>query len=118
MVRFVLRRDRRHGCFRFAPLAGSTFEQRVSASLRRDLPDSLVVQIGDCRVLARSAGVLYILRRLGGFWRLLAGVADLLPDRLLDLVYDGVARLRSKLFSRPEQICPTADAGLRGRFDP
>jgi predicted DCC family thiol-disulfide oxidoreductase YuxK len=118
VVRFVLRRDRKGGRFRFAPLGGSTFEQRVSAPLRQDLPDSFVVETGDGRILARSTGVLFVLRRLGGVWGILARIADLIPDRVLDLGYDGVARLRGRLFRRPQRICPTADAGLRGRFDP
>ncbi len=117
-VRFVLRRDRPGGAFRFAPLGGSTFERSVPLSERPGLPDSVVVLTGDGRVLARSGAVLYILQHLGGFWRAIARAARLIPRRLLDLAYDGVARVRRLLFRRPEEICPVVEPRLKDRFDP
>lgn len=117
LVRFVVRRDRRRRTIRFAPLGGSTYEQQIPSGVREELPDSLVVAVGDGRVLYRSAGVLYILRYLGGIWSILAGVVDLLPERLLDLGYDLVARSRTKLFRRPQLICPDVGADLANRFD-
>ncbi len=117
-VRFVLRRDRSGDAFRFAPLGGATFEKSVPLSERPGLPDSVVVLTGDGRVLARSTAVLYLLEHLGGFWRAVGRAARLIPRRLLDLAYDGVARVRRLLFQRPETICPVVEPGLRDRFDP
>ena len=62
--------------------------------------------------------MLHILRRLGGVWRLLAGLLALVPVRLRDRLYDGVAAVRHRLFARPESACPLLPPRLRARFDP
>jgi predicted DCC family thiol-disulfide oxidoreductase YuxK len=40
----------------------------------------------------------------------------LLPRWLLDIGYDGVARIRKHLFAPPPGACPILPAELRGRF--
>jgi predicted DCC family thiol-disulfide oxidoreductase YuxK len=116
-VTFVVTRDRR-GFFRFAPLFGSTFLSKVAEAERHDLPDSIVVLTVDGRILTRSAAALHIGRRLGGVWRLLAALGRIVPAFLRDSVYNAVARVRSRLFARPEGSCPLLPAELRARFDP
>ena len=39
------------------------------------------------------------------------------PAFLADLVYDGVARLRYRIFGRRDEACPRLPEDLRGRFD-
>ncbi len=117
-VRLILAEDRTGTAFRFAPLQGETFASLVSAKERAELPLSLVVQTEQGVLLTRSAGVLHILRRLGGVWRVLAGVLVLLPVRLRDRLYDGVARVRHRVFARPSEACPLMPPALRVRFDP
>jgi predicted DCC family thiol-disulfide oxidoreductase YuxK len=77
-----------------------------------------VVQTEQGTLLTRSAGVLHILRRLGGVWRVLAGLLALLPVRLRDRLYDGVAAIRHRIFARPAEACPLMPPPLRTRFDP
>jgi predicted DCC family thiol-disulfide oxidoreductase YuxK len=103
--------------FRFAPLASATFEQHVPPAARSGLPDSIVVQTADGRLLVRSAAVLHILARLGGVWRVLAACARVVPRPLRDAAYDAVARVRKRLFAAPPEACPLVPPGLRGRFD-
>ena len=79
---------------------------------------TLDVLTGDGRVLVRSTAVLYLLEHLGGLWRAVGRAARLIPRRLLDLAYDGVARVRRRLFRRPEEICPVVEPRLKDRFDP
>jgi predicted DCC family thiol-disulfide oxidoreductase YuxK len=117
-VRLILAEDRTGTAFRFAPLQGETFAALVSAKERAALPLSLVVQTEQGALLTRSAGVLHIQRRLGGVWRLLAGLLVLLPVRLRDRLYDGVARIRHRIFARPAEVCPLMPPALRTRFDP
>lgn len=115
-VRFVLAEDRR-AAFRFAPLAGATSAARITGE-RADLPDSVVVLADDGRLLVRSRAVFHTLGRLGGLWRALAGVLELVPRPIADFAYDRVAAVRHRLFARPQDACPMAPAALAERFDP
>ncbi len=115
-VLFLLWADREGRAFRFAPLGGATFEAQVPPSERRGLPDSMVLRMADGALLTRSAGVLHILRRLGGGWRVLAFLFGLVPRPLRDVAYDSVARIRFRLFARPDDACPMVPPPLRSRF--
>jgi predicted DCC family thiol-disulfide oxidoreductase YuxK len=117
-VKFVLKHDRSGQTFRFAPLQGETFLARVAAERRVGLPDSVVVLTRDGELLVRSAAFLHIFRRLGGGWGVLASMLDVVPRRLLDLLYDFVARIRYRVFGRRDDLCPIVPADLRARFDP
>lgn len=114
-VRFALAEDA-GGALRFAPLDSDAFRAAVPADVRAALPDSLVVATADGRVLTRSAAVLHVGARLGGFWRALAALAAVLPQGLRDRAYDGVARARHRLFARPQEACPMLPPHLRTRF--
>lgn len=117
-VRFALARERGRELFRFAPLQGSTFAAEVAAAERRGLPDSLVVQSGDGRLLVRSAAVVHVLRQIGGAWGALGALLGLVPRVLADPGYDLVARVRRRLFARPAELCPLLPPELARRFDP
>jgi predicted DCC family thiol-disulfide oxidoreductase YuxK len=108
----------RTGALRFAPLGGPTFGERVPEAARAALPDSLVLRTADGRLLVRSAAVLEGLRLLGGFGKVLAGMARVVPTPLADRLYAGVARVRSRLFPPPADACPRVPPGLRERFLP
>ncbi|HTS88530.1 MAG TPA: DCC1-like thiol-disulfide oxidoreductase family protein [Gemmatimonadales bacterium] len=119
LVTFVVGRDRQGTRFRFAPLAGDTFADTFQGTGRGlDLPDSVVIRTADGRTLVRSAAILHIGERLGGPWRATARLLGLLPRWLLDLGYDGVARVRRALFARPAESCPFLPPELRSRFLP
>ncbi len=115
-VRFVLAEDRDGESLRFAPLQGERFQSSVPGNQRAALPDSIVVRDCDGRLLTRSDAVLHVARRLGGVWRLLASAGRLLPRPLRNAAYDGVARVRHRLFGRPTQACPLLPKQLRSRF--
>jgi len=117
-VKFVLKHDRSSGTFRFAPLQGSTFSSLVAPDERSRLPDSMIVRTERGALLVRSDALIHILRRLGGGWRLLAGLIAVLPRGLRNLGYDFVARIRYRVFGRREELCPVAPAAWRARFDP
>jgi predicted DCC family thiol-disulfide oxidoreductase YuxK len=123
-VRIVLSEDANTPAafaLRFAPLAGPTFERQVAtrSDVRTEaLPDSIVLVLEDGRLLTRSTAAVEIASRLGGLWRAVALIGDALPSRLLDAVYDAIARVRSKLFAQPKDACPILPPELRQRFDP
>ncbi len=116
-VRFVLAEDRA-GHFEFAPLNGEHFLSSVRPADRAGAPDSIVVRTTEGEILVRSAAVRRVLARLGGLWRAFAAVGAFVPSGLLDRLYDGVARVRLRVFSRPQETCPLLPSHLRGRFHP
>ncbi|MGH9379640.1 MAG: thiol-disulfide oxidoreductase DCC family protein [Thermoanaerobaculia bacterium] len=117
-VRFLLRRDREGRRFRYAPLQGETLVARVPEERRRDLPDSVVVLTGEGDLLVESRAVIHLLRRLGGPWRMVAGLLWIVPRPLRDLVYRLVAAVRYRFFRRPQDLCPVVPTELRRLFLP
>ncbi len=109
-IRFLLAEDTA-GVLRFAPLAGE-----AGKDLPDELPDSLVLRTGGGELLTRSAGFLTAMSRLGGCWRLLAAVATIVPRPVRDAAYDGIARIRHRLFAPPADVCPILPPELRSRF--
>jgi predicted DCC family thiol-disulfide oxidoreductase YuxK len=115
-VRFLLAKDRDGERFRFAPLDSKAFRSSFSERERSEFPESLIVHTGAGEVLTRSTASLYLLRRLGGPWRLLSGLLALVPLGLRDAVYDRVARMRHRLFAVPAEACPLIPPEWRSRF--
>ena len=101
-VRFLLSEDPDGEAFRFAPLPGAG--------------ETIVVTTGEGGRLTRSSAVLHVLGRLGGLWRLIAVAGRVIPAFLRDALYDAVARVRHRLFPRPEGSCPLMPPPLRARF--
>lgn len=102
---------------RFAPLHGRAFTARVPEARREGLPDSIVLATADGALRVRSDAVLELLARLGGAWRVLATLARPIPAPLRDLAYDGIARVRKRLFAPPPAACPILPTELAARFE-
>jgi predicted DCC family thiol-disulfide oxidoreductase YuxK len=117
-VRFLLRQDRSGTRFRFAPLHGRTFLEKVPADRRAAVPDSIAVLVHNDALLVRSDACIHVLRRLGGGWRIMAAAAAVIPRPLRDALYDFVARIRYRMFGQREDLCPMVRPELRARFDP
>jgi predicted DCC family thiol-disulfide oxidoreductase YuxK len=115
-VRFLLARDHDGERFRFAPLDSQAFRASFSERERQAFPDSLIVYTSDGEALTRSTATLYLLRRLGGVWRLLGELLSLIPLGMRDTLYDGIARIRHRLFAAPTEACPLIAPELRSRF--
>ena len=116
-VRLLLAEDR-FARFRFAPLQGEAFRAALGMSEREALPDSLVLRTSTGVVLTRWRAVRHDLEALGGYWRILGWIARLVPVPFGDAAYDGVARVRHRLFRRPLETCPLTPPDLRDRFLP
>lgn len=81
------------------------------------VPDSVIVVTADGTVRMRSEAALYVMTRLGGWWRVLAEAGLLVPTLVRDTVYDGVALVRHRLFDRPKTgACPLMPKPMRRRF--
>ena len=117
-VQFILRRDQ-HDRFRYAPLQG-TIAHEILARHGVDADDLnsvyLVYNVGKPTegLLSRSRAVLHILKVLGGFWRLVAGLG-VLPTVTLDATYRWVARRRYRWFGQYDH-CPIPKPAERRKF--
>jgi predicted DCC family thiol-disulfide oxidoreductase YuxK len=114
-VRFFLAEDHLQQ-IQFAPLHGDSFSRSIPAATRMELPDSLVVQTTDGRLLTRSVAVFHLLCSLGGYWRILGTLLEMLPTFLCDSGYALIAKWRHRIFGRPAEACPLMPPRLRERF--
>lgn len=119
LVQFILGRDR-NAIFRFASLQ-SPFASRIltrHGASPTDLDTVYVVlnhELPDEALLSRSAAAVFVLQRLGKFWRASAFLLRLLPRFLRDALYNALARHRYRLFGR-HATCPLPNAQDRVRF--
>ena len=102
-VRFVLKHDK-HAKFRFAPLGDA-----------RGPIDTVIVRDASGRMLTRSAAVIHVLEAIG--WSVTARLIRMFPRPMRDWGYDWVARVRKRIFPKPEGSCPLVSAELRSRFE-
>ena len=119
MVQFVLKLDR-NAAFRFASLQ-SPFAARIltrHGANPTDL-DTFYVVVNDNeageKLLSRSYAVAYVLKQVGGIWKLAAVVLDMMPRVLCELAYNAVARNRYRIFGRYDS-CPLPSPETRSRF--
>jgi predicted DCC family thiol-disulfide oxidoreductase YuxK len=116
---FVLRRDS-DAIFRFASLQSALAARILSRHNAdpQDLDTVYVVlnhELPDERLLPRSDVVIFVLKRLGGLWKVLGIVLRLLPRPLRDAGYRLVARNRYRIFGRSEN-CMLPSPENRHRF--
>ncbi len=116
---FILRRDP-DAIFRFAslqsPFAARTLS-RHGANLH-DLDTVYVVvnhELPDECLLPRSDAIIFVLKQLGGIWKPLGFLFQLLPTPLRDAAYRLVARNRYRIFGRFE-TCILPSPEHRNRF--
>jgi predicted DCC family thiol-disulfide oxidoreductase YuxK len=113
---FMLRHERQH-TLRFATLQGSLGSEILRRHPELQGVDSMVwvdsAPGGHEEVFVRSAAALRAARYLGGAWSLLR-VGNLLPARLLDRIYDWIARHRHSLSASGTRcFVPTVEQASR-----
>jgi len=119
MVQFILRRDR-NAVFRFAALQ-SAFAREILArhgAIPVELDTFYVVlhhKQAEESLLPRSEAVLFVFKKLGGFWRALGAIGRVVPRPLLDFAYRTIANNRYRLFGRYDE-CPIPPPEVRARF--
>ena len=119
LVQFLLNRDP-SGRISYATLQGEI--ARATLIPRGHDPADLdsVLVVADWkgpneRVLTRSGAVLHAMSELGGAWRGLAAVGQVVPTPISDAVYGVIARRRYRLFGRFD-ACPLPRPEWRSRF--
>ena len=118
-VRFLLDRDRRD-VFRFAALQGALAKQTLAkyGANAEDLDTVYVVVdygLPGERILSRARAWLYCLRLLGAPWSWIAAWYGWLPDFVLNIAYDLVARGRYRIFGKYD-TCPLPSPGEAAKF--
>ena len=116
---FVLKRDR-NDRFRFAAMqsefAGKVLERR---GVNPQVLDTMYLLLNysqpDERLVSRSDAAIQILTKLGGIWRAIASIVQLLPRWFRDKAYNLIARNRYQLFGK-YQTCPIPDEKTRSKF--
>ena len=93
LARWIGKRDRHHR-MALAPL-----QRHLPGASGADL--STIVVIHNKRTLTKSDAVIQIARALGGVWKL-ALVFRIIPRTFRDVIYDWVARHRTKWFGKSE----------------
>ncbi|MEA4936378.1 MAG: thiol-disulfide oxidoreductase DCC family protein [Paludibacter sp.] len=114
IVKFVIKRDRRK-VFRFAALQS----QSGQALLKKfDLPvadfDTFVLIIGD-KYYTKSTAVLHVLKALGGGWKMLYILYQIIPQSLRNFIYNKVAGTRYRIFGKKE-TCLVPSQEIKDRF--
>lgn len=118
-VRFVMRHDR-DGIFRFAALqSGGAARIRASHGADPNNLDTVYVVVAHDSagedLLSRSDAVVFVLKQIGGIWRVAAFLVRLLPRFVRNAGYNFVARRRYRVFGRSE-TCVVPSVEERGRF--
>ena len=116
---FVLKRDR-NDRFRFAALqsefAGRALQRH---GVNPQVLDTMYLLSNysqpDERLAARSEAAVLILGELGGVWRALAGMMQLLPRWFRNKAYNLIARNRYQIFGK-FQTCQIPDERDRSKF--
>lgn len=112
-VRYTLRHERDHA-IRFVAIQSREGRELAEAhGIDPDEPDSFLF-IENGKALAKSDGVLALVRHLNGSARLLL-LGQVLPKRWRDWLYDRVARNRYRLFGKKDS-CEIPDPATRHRF--
>ncbi|HEX9630660.1 MAG TPA: DCC1-like thiol-disulfide oxidoreductase family protein [Pyrinomonadaceae bacterium] len=118
LVQFVLKRDKQDR-FRFASLQSDLANKLLQRHDRdpHDL-DTVYVVVDYTqpteRLLARSDAILFLLKELGGIWKL-ATAGKALPRTIRDGVYKLVARNRYRVFGKYDS-CMLPEPKHRAKF--
>jgi predicted DCC family thiol-disulfide oxidoreductase YuxK len=113
LVRFVIKNDRK-GTIRFAPLQ-SDFGRHLQSAINTGKRNSDTVVYSRKGInFFRSDAVLYILKDLGGPWRILYGLR-IIPRFLRDYIYNVVAANRYRVFGKRD-TCMIPGPEIKERF--
>lgn len=100
---FVLKRDH-HEKFRFASVQSALARQLLGAYKKNpnDLDTMYVIadyKAASERIFSKAHAALFVLREIGGVWRIL-GLMEIIPPFALNFVYDLIAKTRYRFFGK------------------
>jgi predicted DCC family thiol-disulfide oxidoreductase YuxK len=89
-------------CVRFTPVQSAEGAQALRAAGLNALDPKSFLVINNGQSLVKSAAVIAALNMIGGRWKIIAWLLNLLPASFADKIYDWVAANRYKWFGRRE----------------
>jgi predicted DCC family thiol-disulfide oxidoreductase YuxK len=112
-VQFVIRHDQRDQ-FLFASLQSKEAEKVLEPFSLDPAASNSFILVDDGKVYFRSTGVLRVLKKLSGFWRVFYGFI-IVPGFIRDSIYNLIARKRYRWFGKKDQcMIPTPE--LQSKF--
>ena len=112
-MQFIIKRDPTIQ-FHFIPLQSKTAQKLLSQhTLNNETLNSIVV-ITDEKFLDKSDAVLYIAKKLKGFWFLLY-IFKILPKKFRDMCYNFIAKNRYRFFGK-QDVCMIPSKEIEKRF--
>jgi predicted DCC family thiol-disulfide oxidoreductase YuxK len=114
LVRFVLKRDR-HAHFCFASLQSHHAARILEPHGLHPHDLNTLYVLADERLSTRADAVIFILRELGGLWRVAAAAFSIFPKPIRDWGYNVAARHRYRVFGKYES-CPLPERKYQDRF--
>jgi predicted DCC family thiol-disulfide oxidoreductase YuxK len=113
VVKFTIKRDTKEK-IRFAALQSESGQALLKKfGLATNDFDSFVFITGDKYYLRSSAG-LYVLKELGGVWKLFYGFI-IIPRPVRDFIYKIVAKIRYRIFGKQDN-CMVPSPEIKRRF--
>ncbi len=112
LVKFMFKYDKK-AIFSFASLQSEVASKLLSEVGMVDVPDSVIVIQGG-NALAKSDAALYIVKQLGGIFKLFL-LFRIFPRKVRDNLYDAIAKRRYSWFGKQE-ACMIPTREQRSRF--
>ncbi len=112
-VTFIIQRDKKD-YFRFAALQSPLGEALLKKHHVDPLKLDSIILISNDLAFAKAEAALHVAKKMSGLWPLLY-VFNILPNALLNPIYDFIARNRYQWFGKKEHcMIPTPD--LKSKF--
>jgi len=112
VVKFIIKRDKK-AIFKFAALQSDFGKQML---ILNDLPISefdTFIYLRKAKILNRSTAALYVMKDLGGFYKLLF-IGIIFPKFIRNFFYNFIAHYRYKIWGRKDScMIPTEDISER-----
>lgn len=115
VIRFLVAEDKKD-IISFSSLQGEHIRTKFSQNEINSFPDSIVLVTENGGIYLKSMAIIMMLVGMGGFWRSIGNLLQLIPKPLRDIVYTAIGKIRKKIFARPDSLCPLLSPELRQKF--
>lgn len=115
VIRFLLSEDQERA-IKFSPLQNGVLKQRIGDAAFAALGDTVIVERSSGEILVEAKAVAYLLIQMGGLWRLIGWVLNIIPTKISAWLYHFVGQRRFAWFGKKEDFCPIMPAELHARF--